>query len=134
MLKMTRLLFALHPDVKYAEFEERALFNHVLASMDPNDGRTCYMVPVGQGVRHEYQDMFGSFTCCVGSGMESHALHGDGIYYESGDRLWVNLYVPSTADWTSAHVRLVMESSFPEGETAKLKLTLATPRRFTLAL
>ena len=41
MLKMTRTLFALHPDVKYAEFEERALFNHVLASIDPKDGRTC---------------------------------------------------------------------------------------------
>jgi DUF1680 family protein len=31
MLKMTRRLFAIHPDIKYADFEERALFNHVLA-------------------------------------------------------------------------------------------------------
>ena len=94
MLKMTRRLFAINPDVKYAEFDERALFNHILASIDPQDGRTCYMVPIGRGVRHEYQDMSRSFTCCVGSGMESHALHGSGIYYESGDRLWINLYVP----------------------------------------
>ena len=87
MLKLTRKLFALEPDPQYAEFEERALFNHILASIDPEDGSTCYMVPVGQGVEREYQDMFESFTCCVGSGMESHALHGDGIYYEAGDRL-----------------------------------------------
>ena len=79
MLKMTRQLFAVKPEMKYAEFEERALFNHVLGSIDPEDGRTCYMVPIGQGVRHEYQEMFRSFTCCVGSGMESHSLHGDGI-------------------------------------------------------
>ena len=84
MLKMTRLLFALQPDVRFAEFEERALFNHVLGSMDPADGRTCYMVPVGRGVTREYQDMQHDFTCCVGTGMENHALHGDGIYYESG--------------------------------------------------
>src|SRR5262245_34679737 len=45
MIKMTRKLFALQPDVKYAEFHERALFNHILASMDPEDGRTCYRVP-----------------------------------------------------------------------------------------
>jgi DUF1680 family protein len=132
MLKMTRRLFAIHPDIKYAEFEERALFNHILASMDPEDGRTCYMVPIGRGVRHEYQDMFHSFTCCVGSGMESHALHGDGIYYESGDRLWINLYVPSTANWNDTTV--TMSTTFPEDDAASLKLTLPHPKSFTLAL
>jgi DUF1680 family protein len=134
MLKMTRKLFALRPDIEYADFHERALFNHVLASIDPTDGRTCYMVNVGRGVRHEYQDMFGSFTCCVGSGMESHALHAEGIYYESGDKLWVNLYVPSTAEWKSAGVNIGMETSFPEGDAVTIKLTLASPREFTLSL
>ena len=84
MLKLTRRLFALEPDIRYAEFHERALLNHILGSMDPADGTTCYMVPVGRAVRREYQDLSRSFTCCVGSGMESHALHGLGIYYESG--------------------------------------------------
>jgi DUF1680 family protein len=134
MLKMTRRLFALRPDIKYAEFEERALFNHILASMDPQDGRTCYMVPVGRGVRHEYQDMFRSFTCCVGSGMESHSLHGDGIYFESGNRLWINLYVPSTASWKEAGATITTATDFPEGEAATVKLTLRRPRSFTLAL
>jgi DUF1680 family protein len=138
MLKMTRRLFAIHPDIKYAEFEERALFNHILASMDPEDGRTCYMVPIGRGVRHEYQDMFRSFTCCVGSGMESHSLHGDGIYYESGGesggRLWINLYVPSTADWKAAGATVTMNTTFPEGDTANVTLTLQRPKSFTLAL
>ncbi len=134
MLRLTRRLFALRPDAHYADFHERALFNHILASIDPEDGRTCYMVPVGRGVRHEYQDMLHGFTCCVGSGMESHALHGDGIYYESGDKLWVNLYAPSTADWASAGVKLLVETDFPEGETATIKLTCESPRAFTLAL
>lgn len=133
MLKMTRRLFAIHPDIKYAEFEERALFNHVLGSIDPEDGRTCYMVPVGRGVRHEYQDMDRDFTCCVGSGMESHGLHGDGIYYEAGNRLWVNLYVPSTAEWKSAGVHLTMDTDFPEGDSASLKLTLPKPKQLTLS-
>jgi uncharacterized protein len=134
MLKLTRRLFALQPDVKYAEFHEQALFNHILGSIDSSDGAMCYMVPVGRGVRREYQEMSRSFTCCVGSGMESHALHGDGIYYESGDRLWVNLYAPSTANWESAGVHLALDTAFPEGESAKLTLTLQSPRAFTLAL
>ena len=134
MLKMTRRLFAVHPDIKYAEFDERALFNHILASIDPEDGRTCYMVPVGRGVRHEYQEMFRSFTCCVGSGMESHSLHGAGVYYESGDRLWINLYVPSTASWKATGATVTMSTTFPEGDAATLNLTLQRPKSFTLAL
>ncbi len=134
MLKLTRRLFEFHPDPAYADFLEKALFNHVLASIDPEDGRTCYMVPVGMGVTHEYQNMFQSFTCCVGSGMESHALHGDGIYYEDGDRLWVNLYVPSTAEWEEGGVQLAVETGFPLDEAASLRMTLDAPREFTLAL
>jgi DUF1680 family protein len=134
MIKMARALFALEPDMRYADFHERALFNHILGSMDPSDGATCYMVPVGQGVSREYQNMQQSFTCCVGSGMESHALHGDGLYYESGDRLWVNLYVPSAATWKAAGVGLTMTTAFPEGETASLSFTANSPKAFTLAL
>ena len=134
MVKLTRQLFALRPDAHYADFHERALFNHVLASMDPDDGRTCYMVPVGRGVQHEYQNMLRNFTCCVGTGMESHALHGDGIYYESEEGLWVTLYAPSTASWAAAGVRLAMDTGFPEGESARLTFTLAAPRTFTLML
>ena len=134
MLKLTRRLFSFWPDPHYADYHERALFNHMLASIDPADGRVCYMVPVGPAVTHEYQDMFRDFTCDVGTGMENHALHGDGIYYEGDDRLWVNLYVPSSATWAKTGVELTMETDFPEGETAKLALRLRAPREFTLAL
>jgi hypothetical protein len=134
MLKLTRRLFALHPDVRYAEFHEKALFNHALGSIDPESGATCYMVPVGRGVRREYQDMSRSFTCCVGTGLESHALHGHGIYYENGSRLWVNLYAPSTAEWESAGVKLAMDTTFPAGESATLSFDVRTPKAFTLAV
>lgn len=90
----------------------------------------CYMVPVGQGVRREYSDLFRSFTCCVGSGMESHAIHGYGIYYESGDRLWVNLSAPSTATWTAAALpaagsSVEMKRTWKTGDTIALVLPKA---------
>ncbi|HEV8233423.1 MAG TPA: beta-L-arabinofuranosidase domain-containing protein, partial [Gemmatimonadaceae bacterium] len=134
MLKLTRRLFSLHPDGFYADFHERALFNHVLASIDPEEGRTSYMVPVGRGVQQEYQNMLESFTCCVGTGMENHALHGDGLYYESPDTLWVNLFVPSTAQFTTAGVKLKMETDFPDGGAATITLAMPKPAAFTLAV
>lgn len=134
MLKYSRSFFSIDPDIRYAEFHERALFNHILASQDPNDGRVCYMVPVGRGVQHEYQDMFRDFTCCVGSSMESHALHGHGIYFESGEKFWVNIYAPSTVDWNSAGVKMEMSTDFPAGQTASLKINPNAPKKFTLSL
>ena len=133
MLKMTRILFALNPAEKYAAFMERALFNHVLGSID-DTGQTCYMVPIGRGVKREYQNLERDFTCCVGSGMESHALHGEGIYYEAGNKLWVNFYTPSTLEWRPAGLKLTTGTDFPEGRNVTLKLNLRRPRRFTIAL
>ena len=134
MIKMARELFSVEPDIHYADFHERALFNHILASQDPSDGSVSYMVPVGRGVQHEYQDKFEDFTCCVGTGMESHALHGYGIYYESGDKLWVSLYAPTAASWDAKGVKLEMSTDFPTGQSASLKITSNSPKKFTLAL
>jgi hypothetical protein len=134
MLKLARVLFSVEPDMRIADFYERALLNHILPSQDPQDGRVCYMLPVGRGVQHEYQDMQRSFTCCVGSSMESHALHAFGIYYESGNKLWVNLYAPSTAEWQAAGVKLEVKTDLPEGQSVSLKFAPKPSKRFTLAL
>jgi DUF1680 family protein len=139
MIKMARTLFSTQPDTRYADYQERALFNHILASQDPDDGRVCYMVPVGRGVQHEYQGKQQSFTCCVGSAMESHALHGDGLYYESKDRdgsdkLWVGVYAPSTAEWKTAGVKVEVATDLPIGQSATVKVTPQGSKKFTLAL
>jgi DUF1680 family protein len=135
MLKMTRTLFSIEPDIRYADFHERALFNHILASQDPNDGTVTYMLPVGRGVQHEYQGMFEDFTCCVGTSMESHALHGEGIYYYGGsDEFWISLYAPSIARWDSAGVEVEMTTDFPIGASASVKMRTDAPKKFTLAL
>lgn len=134
MLKLTRRLFSFRPDAFYADFQERAIFNHALASIDPESGRTSYMVPVGRGVQQEYQEMLRSFTCCVGTGMENHGLYGDGLYWESADTIWVNLFVPSTAHFTLGGVQLAMDTTFPDGEEATVRLTLPAPKAFKLAL
>src|SRR5476649_2624273 len=75
-----------------------------------------------------------SFTCCVGTGMESHALHGYGIYYESDDTLWVNLFVPSSAQFTTGGVALKMDTGFPDGDSATIALSMPRAKEFTLAV
>ena len=135
MLKMTRTLFSVEPDIRYADFHERALFNHILASQDPNNYSVTYMLPVGRGVQHEYQRMFDDFTCCVGTSLESHALHGEGIYYYKGsEEFWIGLYAPSIARWDSAGVEVETSTDFPIGASASIKIRTETPKQFMLAL
>ncbi|HEU5402855.1 MAG TPA: beta-L-arabinofuranosidase domain-containing protein, partial [Terriglobales bacterium] len=87
MIKMARVLFSVDPNGRYADFQERAIYNAILGGQDPQDGRVSYMVPVGRGVQHEYQSKFEDFTCCVGSQMETHAFHAYGIFSESPKKL-----------------------------------------------
>jgi cell shape-determining protein MreC len=56
--------------------------------------------------------------------MENHALHGYGLYYTAPQKLWVNLYAPSIAAWAAEGVKLTMDTSFPEGDSAKITLAI----------
>lgn len=133
MIKMARTLFSLDPQSRYADYIERADLNAILGGQDPEDGRVSYMVPVGRGVQHEYQNKFESFTCCVGSQMETHAFHAYGIYNESGNKLWISQYAPTTVDWASQGVKLEMATDLPIGDTATFKVTSGASKTFTLA-
>ena len=95
MLRLTRHLFAWQPDGALFDYYERAHFNHILAQQHPVD-RHVHLhdaADVGRGTR--VLDAHGSFWCCVGSGMESHAKHGESICWEGDGTLLVNLYIPS---------------------------------------
>ncbi|MGA2863862.1 MAG: glycoside hydrolase family 127 protein [Verrucomicrobiota bacterium] len=119
MLKLTRHLFCWDPQVEYADYYERALFNHILASQDPASGMMCYYVPLRSGSRKDYCTPNDSFWCCTGTGVENHAKYGDSIYFHAGDAtLYVNLFIASELDWQARGLKLRQETAFPnEGRT-----------------
>ncbi len=45
-----------------------------------------------------------------------------------GDKFWVSLYAPSTADWQAGGVKITTETDFPEGETATISIAAAAPK------
>lgn len=134
MIKMARDMFSIDPEGRYADYQERTIYNAILGGQDPDDGRVSYMVPVGEGVQHEYQDKFESFTCCVGSQMEAHAFHAYGIYSESPRKFWVSMYAPTSVDWTTEGVKLAMDTDLPIGEHATLKIVSGKSGKYTIAL
>ena len=88
-------LFALDPKAEYADFYEKALYNHILGSIDPDSGLTTYFYSLKPGHFKVYCTPLNSFWCCTGTGVENHAKYGDSIYAHKGDTLWVNLFIPS---------------------------------------
>lgn len=135
MLKLTRHLFAWSPDSKLMDYYERALYNHILASQNPNDGMMCYFVPLRMGTKKTFSDEFNTFTCCVGSGMENHSKYSESIYSEGKDgSLYVNLFIPSELQWKYRGVTLQQTGNFPQQNQVQFSIKTAKPQVFTLHL
>lgn len=123
MLKLTRHLFALQPSAALMDYYERALYNHILASQNPETGMMCYFVPLRMGTIKQFSDSFNTFTCCVGSGIENHSKYGEGIYSEGKDgSLFVNLFIPSVLNWRTKGVQVIQETQFPERPEVNLRI------------
>ncbi len=133
MLKLTRHLFCLQPRSYLMDYYERALYNHILASQNPETGMMCYFVPLRMGTHKDFSDPFNTFTCCVGSGMENHSKYTENIYYEAKDGgLYINLFIPSELNWKDRQAKVRIETGFPEKEEVTVKLELQKKATFKL--
>jgi DUF1680 family protein len=121
MLKLTRHLFEWDPRAEYADYYERALLNHILASQNPESGMMCYYVPLRPGARKVYNGFDDAFWCCTGTGVENHAKYGDSIYFHDDHKtLFVNLFIASELNWKAKGLKLRQETNFPREQGARL--------------
>src|SRR5438067_12038415 len=134
MLKLTKMLFEDNPSAAYADFYERALYNNILASQDPDTGMVTYFQGNRPGYMKLYCTPIDSFWCCTGSGMENHAKYGDSVYFHAGDTLFVNLFIPSTLDWKEKGMSITQTTRFPDEETTRFRVASRYPTRFILKI
>jgi len=126
MLRLTRLLFSRDPRPAYADYMERAVWNHILSSQHPQEGRVCYFLSLQPGGHKVFLGEH-DFTCCNGSGMENHARYGDSIYFHSDNALWMNLFIASELSWSDKGLRLRQDTDFPKSSSTRLTFTLDRP-------
>ena len=127
MLKLTSELFQHNPSVEYADYYEHALYNHILAGFAPDTGMFTYFVPMISGHFKTYSKPVGSSWCCQGTGMENPAQYGQSIYFHKDNALWVNLYIPSTLNWSEMGMTLQLTSSMPQSGTSQLTVSCSQP-------
>ena len=128
MLKLTRALFMLTGERKYADYYENTFINSILASVNRETGMTTYFQPMATGCFKTYcnPDVNKNFFwCCTGTGLENFTKLGDSIYFYDEDDggkplLFVNQYFSSTVNWKSRGVKLSQKSDIPMGEAVTL--------------
>ncbi|MCH5599598.1 glycoside hydrolase family 127 protein [Niabella ginsengisoli] len=135
MLKLSRHLFAWNSLAKYNDYYERALYNHILASQNPDNGMVCYYVPLRMGGEKEFSTPFESFWCCTGTGMENHVKYGENIYARSKDGgLYVNLFIPSVLNWKEKGVTITQQTKFPESDVVNIQIQTQNPQTFPVLI
>jgi len=132
MLKLTRHLFGWSADPHYADYYERALFNGILPTQNPEDGMMMYYVPMASGLFKTFMTPRRSFWCCTGTGMENHAKYGDSIYFHDDERLYVNLFIASELTWGERGVWIRQVTNFPEQEKTFLVINVNRPVELTI--
>lgn len=134
MLKLTDHLFCWTAEVKYADYYEQALYNHILGSQDPESGMVCYFMPLKSGYFKVYSTKEDSWWCCVGTGFENHAKYGEAIYFHDKKNIYVNLFIPSEVTWREKGIQIRQETRYPEKESSKLTILATTGENFALQL
>ncbi|MBA9004933.1 glycoside hydrolase family 127 protein [Thermomonospora cellulosilytica] len=137
MLKLSRLLFMHDPSrAAYMDYYEQTLHNQMLGEQDPDSehGFCTYYTGLWPGSQRQgkgglvsapgsYSSDYDNFSCDHGTGMETHTKFADSIYFQSGDALYVNLFIPSEATWERHGVRIRQETAYPKAETTRITVT-----------
>jgi DUF1680 family protein len=134
MMKLTRHLFGWTADARYMDYYERALFNHRLGTINPEDGTMMYYLPLASGYWKTFGKPFDSLWCCTGTGSEEYAKLNDTIYFHGEDSLYVNLYIDSELDWPEKGIRVRQDTRFPEQQTTTLTITAKNPVTLSIYL
>lgn len=124
MLKLTRGLFMITGERKYAAYYENTLFNAILSSQDPQSGMTMYFQPMASGYYKVYGTPFDKFWCCTGTGMENFTKLNSSIYFKEENGVCVNLFLSSELTDDELEIKLIQEADVPANDTVRFTLKL----------
>jgi DUF1680 family protein len=125
LLKLDRQLFMFDQTAKYMDHYEQGLYNHILASVAEENPGNTYHVSLNPGAQKQFGNAnMSGFSCCNGTALESSTKLQDSIYFKGADNktLYVNLFVPSTLNWTERNLVVKQRTDFPYADTTQLIL------------
>jgi DUF1680 family protein len=132
--KLSRYLMEFTAEARYGDWAERLLYNGVGAALPiTTGGKHFYYADyrVGGGMK-VYK--VSRYSCCSGSYIQNLADYHNLIYYRDAAGLYVNMYMPSQVTWKgpAGEIKAVLDTAYPEGDTATLQLEMQQSSRFPL--
>ena len=128
MMKLAEHLYSWNHSAEYMDYYEKALFNHILASQDPETGEKTYFMATTPGHFKVYSDALhgNSFWCCNGSGMENPGRYTRDIYYKDGNTFYVNQFISSEVTWKEKELVISQQTDFPYEDTTVIRIESGT--------
>lgn len=134
MLKLSAGLYRQTGDVKYMDFYERAMFNHILSSQHPGHGGYVYFTSARPRHYRVYSAPNQAMWCCVGTGMENHGKYAEMIYAHNNDELFINLFVASILNWKEKGIRITQNTQFPFEDEIVITINVDNPTQAKLMI
>lgn len=133
MLRLTEQLFTADPKAVYADFYERAFFNHIISAINLDKPGYVYFTPIRPQHYRVYSQPENCFWCCVGTGMENPGRYGQFIYAKANDGVYVNLFIASELQ-VNDRFAIRQQTAFPYESVTRLEMKLKQPQELTLYL
>src|SRR5947209_16236195 len=131
--KVTRYLLRVTKDAKYGDSMERVLYNTILGAWPVEaDGTSFYYSDYATtGQKVWYRD---KWPCCSGTFPQLAADYHISTYLRSADGVYVNLFTPSTVQWTEGGGRygLSQQTKYPLENTVAINVSASKPADFTV--
>lgn len=124
-LKITRELFKITGEKKYADFYENAFINSILASVNEENGMTTYFQPMATGCFKVFcnPDIDKNyFWCCTGTGFENFTKLGDSFFYKKNKMIFINEYVSSKIYWKEENLTVHVDADLEKSEKVQIKI------------
>ncbi len=134
--KLSKYLMMYTGEARYGDWIERLFYNGIGAALPIKDrGTHMYYMDYHLGSDLKYYSR-NAFTCCSGTYFQNIAEYSNLVYFRDGNGLYVNLYVPSEAEWQgpAATIKVTQTTQYPETGSSTLALSLDRPATFPLKL
>src|SRR4051794_14200044 len=131
--KITRYLLRVTKEARYGDSMERVLYNTILGAWPIQaDGTSFYYSDYSNTAKKVwYRD---KWPCCSGTFPQLAADYHISTYLRSADGVYVNLFAPSSVQWTSGGAKLGLRqiTSYPFDNKVEIRISASAPQEYTL--
>jgi DUF1680 family protein len=131
--KITRYLLRVTKDSRYGDSMERVLYNTILGAWPIQaDGTSFYYADYATAGKKVWYGQ--KWPCCSGTFPQLAADYHISTYLRSADGVYVNLFTPSSVQWTDGGGKygLKQETRYPFDNKIQIQVSASQPKEYTL--